>query len=106
MQFGAVEACPLRAFGRAAEVAHDAADFGEFEGTGRDEGRGSVRRDRLALGPQCRRSHRQAVVVLQGVMRNAPDMPELGEDSSAPFMYGGGDAAPSRLLLGRMDARR
>ena len=60
----------------------------------------------LAVRPDGRGRHRQFAAWLEGLVRDAPDMPELEHDAAAGDMDRAGHALPAFDLLGAVDARR
>src|SRR5262245_1198937 len=60
----------------------------------------------LTLRLDRRRRDRQSAAGLEGLMRDAPDMPKLKHDAAARSMHGAGHALPAFDLLAAVDARR
>ena len=94
--------------GRAAEVLEQPRDLVEPErprGRAADPGRAAVlaaHGGAVAVGPVARR-HRQ-VAVVEGLVRDPADVPQLGGDQAAGLVHGVGDPAPAGDLLVAVDA--
>src|SRR5258705_5251110 len=106
MNFDAVESRGQRVLGAALEILDDPGNLRQLQRARLgDIGEGAVDKS-LALGADRGWRHRLAAVRLQGVVRDAADVPGLDEDAPALFVHAVRDLAPACDLLLRIDARR
>ncbi len=89
-----------------AVLVDDVGDFAERQRARRHEIARAVEGVRMALRPNRRGRDRQGAAGLQARVRDAPDVPKLQKDPAIAGMDRLGHAAPSRNLLGAMNAGR
>ena len=99
MHLDAVEACFHRVARALRILRNDAGNLGELESTRGWDRLEAVGGEGLSVRLDGRRGHRQFAARLEGLMRDAPDMPKLEHDAAAGGVHRSGHALPAFDLL-------
>ena len=106
MHLDAVEARGHRVLRPLRILRYDARDLGDVERAGRGDRLEAFCRIGLPVRPNGGGRHRQRATRLEGLVRDAADMPELEDDAAAGDMDRARRASPPLNLLGAVDAGR